>query len=76
LLRKEPAEALVVAECAWCRGAIYAGDEVARIDDDSLDGQYGRGYVHDGWGTKCAAEYAFERVYDVKGTINDRKEIE
>ncbi|MHA7962831.1 hypothetical protein ACX93W_01715 [Paenibacillus sp. CAU 1782] len=69
LLRKDPAEAVVVTECAWCRGTIYDGDEVSRIDDDG-------GFVHDGWDAKCAAEYASERVYDAKGTINARKEIE
>ncbi|GMK47606.1 hypothetical protein PghCCS26_47360 [Paenibacillus glycanilyticus] len=59
-------EAITVAHCAHCRGEIYEGDEVKRIDgvDD---------FVHDGWagrGTNCAAEYAMERVYDAAGVID------
>ncbi|TCM89645.1 hypothetical protein EV294_112110 [Paenibacillus sp. BK033] len=59
-------ESITVATCAHCRGEIYEGDEVKRIDD-------GGGYVHDGWtgtGTNCAAEYAIERVYDAEGVID------
>lgn len=70
--RRDPAEAAVVAECVYCRGEIYVDDEVCRIDD-------GGGFVHSGWtgtGTNCAADYAFERVYDADGTINRRGEIE
>jgi len=58
----EPPEPAAVAECAWCRGEIYEGDEVKRIDD-------GGGFVHDGWKRSCAAEYAMERVYDAEGVI-------
>jgi hypothetical protein len=67
--QRDPAEAPVLAECAWCRGEIYVGDEVKRIDD-------GGGYVHDGWGTDCAENYAAERVYDAEGIVNERGEIE
>lgn len=66
---RDPAEVSVVAECAYCGGEIYAGDEVMRIDD-------GGGYVHNGWRTVCADEYAKERVYDAEGMINDKGEIE
>lgn len=66
---RDPAEVDVIAECAHCRGEIYVGDEVVRIDD-------GGGYVHNGWGTNCADEYAKERVYDAEGTINDKGEID
>ena len=59
LERDEPVQ---VAECAWCGGEIYAGDEVLRIDD-------GGGFVHDDGGD-CAAEYAKERVYDAAGVID------
>lgn len=62
-VRKDPAEAPVVATCAWCRGEIYAGCEVARIDD-------GGGFVHAGWRERCADEYAAERVYDAVGVID------
>lgn len=61
-------EALTVATCAHCRGEIYEGDEVKRIDNGSRGA-----YVHDGWtgrGTNCAAEYAMERVYDAEGVID------
>jgi len=57
-----------VAVCAQCRGEIYAGDEVMRIDD-------GEAFVHNGYPHKCAAEYAIERVYDAAGTVNERGEI-
>lgn len=49
-----------VAHCEWCRGEIYAGDAVKRIDDAG-------GFVHDNG--ECAEEYAMERVYDAEGTI-------
>lgn len=60
-----PPEPREVAECAWCGGEIYEGDEVARIDD-------GRGYVHTG---DCAKDYAFERTFDVVGVIDRYKNI-
>ncbi|GGF88175.1 hypothetical protein [Paenibacillus abyssi] len=63
-----PREAAVIAFCAHCRGEIYVGDEVLRIDD-SFD------FVHNGWGTKCAAEYAMERVYDAVGVIDANSDV-
>lgn len=60
---------VIVAECAWCRGEIYVGDEVKRIDDS-------QGYVHDGWGRDCSEKYAAERVYDASGIVNERGNIE
>lgn len=70
--RKQP-EPIAISLCAWCRGEIYVGDGVKRVDGEADV------FVHDDWsgtGTNCAAEYASERVYDAEGTINERKEIE
>lgn len=64
-----PDEPAIVAECAYCRGEVYAGDEVKRIDDAG-------GYVHNNYGMDCAIKYAEERVYDAMGTINIRGEID
>lgn len=60
---RDPAEAPTVAVCAWCRREIYVGDEAARIDNAG-------GFVHAGWGERCAREYAFERVYNHIGIID------
>lgn len=59
-------EATVVAECAYCRGEIFAGDEVYRIDDsvDIVHRQY------------CADVYAKERTYDRYGVIGADGAIE
>jgi hypothetical protein len=67
-----PDEPVVVAECVYCGGDIYAGDEIKRIDDA---GGYGH-YVHNNYGMDCAIKYAEERVYDAMGTINIRGEID
>lgn len=64
----DPAQTPVVAECTQCRGEIYVGDEVYRIDD-------GEAYVHSGYGFNCARIYAIERVYDAEGTIGKHGEI-
>jgi len=56
---RDPAEAPIVAECAHCRGEIYEGDEVYRIDD-------GGEFVHNG---ECATSFAFISVYDGSGVI-------
>lgn len=61
-----PAEPITVAHCAWCGLEIYAGTEVKRIDDVG-------GFVH---GDECAKEYAFERVFDVEGTITAQGDVE
>jgi len=67
---RDPADVPTVAYCAYCRGDIYEGDEVFRIDD-------GGEFVHNrGRYNDCAEKYAFERVYDEKGTITIRGEIE
>lgn len=66
---KPPADPPIVAHCEQCRGEIYAGDEVKRIDDAG-------GYVHNSYGYDCATRYAEERVYDAIGTINIRGEID
>lgn len=49
-----------VAHCLRCRGEIYVGDEVWRVDD-------GLGYVHDA----CAHDYALERTFDAHGLIDN-----
>ncbi|GAA0840621.1 hypothetical protein GCM10008915_36550 [Bifidobacterium pullorum subsp. gallinarum] len=66
---KPPDEPIVVAECAYCRREIYAGDEVKRIDDAG-------GFTHNNYGMDCAIKYAEEQVYDAMGTINIRGEID
>lgn len=66
LQRNEPAE---IATCAYCRGEIFEGDEVARIDDAG-------GFVHYGWNTDCSEEYAKERVYDAIGIIDAKLNVE
>ncbi|ANY67698.1 hypothetical protein BBD42_15405 [Paenibacillus sp. BIHB 4019] len=66
--QRDSAEAAVVADCAQCRGEIYVGDDVRRIDDSG-------DYVHAGWGRDCAEKYAMERVYDAEGVINDKGAI-
>lgn len=57
-----------VAQCEHCRGEIYDGDEVARIDD-------GGGFVHNGYMQNCATEYAMERTYDAKGVIDTKLDV-
>ncbi|WP_154665821.1 hypothetical protein [Paenibacillus pinihumi] len=49
-----------MSSCEYCRG-----DEVWRIDD-------GDQFVHVG---RCAREYAYERVYDSAGVINENLTI-
>lgn len=61
--RKDIQESAVVAECAHCRGGIYAGNEVMRIKESGE-------YVHNGYGFSCASDYAMERVYDAEGAID------
>ncbi|WP_262676985.1 hypothetical protein [Paenibacillus sp. J5C2022] len=41
-----------------------------------INGTFGDGFVHNGWQTVCAAEYAKERVYDAEGTVSKRGIIE
>lgn len=62
-------EAAEVTTCVQCRGEIYEGDEVARIDDNG-------GFVHHGWNTSCSEEYAKERVYDAIGVIDAKLNVE
>lgn len=57
-----PPEPVEVAECEYCNGEIYEGDEVSVINTEDV-----YGYVHDG---NCAIRYANERVYEISGTIN------
>lgn len=57
-----------IATCEQCRGEIYVGDAVKRIDD-------GGGFVHDGFRQDCAEKYAMERVYDRVGTIGADHEV-
>jgi len=51
-----------VATCEWCRGEIYAGDEVRSTHEGV--------FVHDN--LDCVEEYAYGRIYDGKGTIDNR----
>lgn len=59
---------IVVATCERCGGEIYAGDEVARIDD-------GGGFVHDDADRRCSEDYAKEQVYDRIGVITEDQTI-
>jgi len=61
----EPPEPVEVADCVYCGGEIYEGDEVARLEN-------GEGYVHSEW---CSLEYARTIVYDVAGVIDRNKNI-
>lgn len=58
-----------VAQCVQCGGDIYDGDEVARIYDE------GEAFVHNGWGYRCAKEYAMERTYDAIGVIDTKLDV-
>jgi len=60
-----PPEPVEVAECAWCGGEIYEGDEVARLSS-------GEGFVHH---DRCSLEYARSIVYDEAGVIDRNKNI-
>ncbi|RAU96804.1 hypothetical protein DQG13_19810 [Paenibacillus sp. YN15] len=52
-------EPVAVDTCAWCREAIYVGDEVWRVDDSGS-------LVHS---DTCANAFARERVYDICGVV-------
>lgn len=58
-------EPSVIANCVWCHGEVYVGDEVYRIDD-------GGGFVHD----RCADDFARERVYDRWGVVDENGNVE
>ena len=62
----DPPEPVEVAECVYCGGEIYEGDEVHVLK--SL-----RDYVHS---DKCATEYAMQEMYDCYGVIDRNKNIE
>jgi hypothetical protein len=66
--RLDAQDASAIATCEWCRGEIYAGDEVMRVDD-------GGGFVHAGFRQDCAAKLAMERVYDRAGIIGADHEV-
>jgi len=66
-----PPEPREVAECAWCGGEIYEGDEVAVVI-----GSFGSRteYIHAD--NECKAEYAYSVAYELVGVIDRYKNIE